>query len=956
MTAAHSPAHSAITDAPPREVEWRKLVPAYERLMQRRDAPAAVGIEAALEALYREACEHGLARIRELDATLGSPPVSPVALAWQKLLQLVMAYESDALAELDAALAQAPARSAWLIAAEAARLTYQARGPQAAWERMAAIEPVPAAEPWLDEGPLVVHALLLKLRLAAASGHWDVHDRLVEPSCARFGPPDDPRVLRIRLAAADHDVMRGDYARAADALDQVEPHCRGDLRLALLAIRLHALVACAAQRRDTQLRVAIEHTLGELAQASSEPAPESTGERYRLPALERADLVRRVEQLVDHAGADAREIEPEQVSSLASALAVERRARREQSTRPPLEILASLLPRVEALLLREDATEHHESWIRLRLLWCRLVVDVGDVDRYEDCELALTQIIDETTRAGLVPLAMSAHDQRAVLYAQEPLRAWDMALADAGQAGNLAVTLLARNASTGTSERIMERALLGTLLPVLDRVIDLLLDSALAVEPDGSSARAGWDRERLERWLRFGRAVHDYVEQSQVLALKEARHAYGAGDMPTPHRFALVAPGQALESPLPRLRRALRPRDAVIQYFVTGRFVVIFLYARDRFDWVVMDAAAEVQQSGVKLEAPTAHAALLHLVAQCHAWLTGESTPEHEASAEPLRRLLLPEVITAHLQRSRARHVRIIPHDVLYRVPLGRLQWSGRKLLERVSLSFHPTAGLAVESAAHVLRPRRRKLLGYLSGPDLPGIEREHAGIRTGLGRTRSLAHLVAIDSSRAQSTAEVVERIAGLDVLHVACHGVRPFQRREAYMKLGTGNWKLSEIASLRMHHCALAILQACWTGWMEHERTNPVQGFPQAFCDAGVGAVIAPLVAVPDSLTPVFAEVLYRTLRFLPAERALRRTLDILREHGAELVAGNAQASRDWNDLGPLDVVEYRYVGQTSLNLGGNRAARVMGWLSCWRWLRQLRRQRRHRAAAALPARSDP
>ncbi|HWN68656.1 MAG TPA: CHAT domain-containing protein, partial [Haliangium sp.] len=256
----------------------------------------------------------------------------------------------------------------------------------------------------------------------------------------------------------------------------------------------------------------------------------------------------------------------------------------------------------------------------------------------------------------------------------------------------------------------------------------------------------------------------------------------------------------------------------------------------------------------------------------------------------------------------------------------------------------------------HVLRPRRRKLLGYLSGPDLPGVEREHAAIRAGLGRAPALAHLVAIDSSQARSTEEVVGHIAGVDVLHVACHGVRPSERREAHVRLGTGPWKLSAIASLHMHHCALAILQSCWTGWMEHERANPVQGFAQAFCDAGVGAVIAPLVAVPDALTPVFAEVLYRTLRFLPAERALRRTLDILREHGPELVAGDERASRDLQELGPLDALEYRYVGQTGLTLGGNRAARVMGWLSCWRWLRRLRRQRRRRAAAALPACCDP
>src|SRR5690606_26642717 len=123
----------------------------------------------------------------------------PVAMAWRTLLELGFAWDELAHAELDDALAQAPARSAWLIAAEAARLMYLAQGPHAAWERIAAVEPVPASEPWLDEGPLVVHALLLKLRLAAASGHWGVHDRLVEPSCARFGASDDPRALRIRL-------------------------------------------------------------------------------------------------------------------------------------------------------------------------------------------------------------------------------------------------------------------------------------------------------------------------------------------------------------------------------------------------------------------------------------------------------------------------------------------------------------------------------------------------------------------------------------------------------------------------------------------------------------------------------------------------------------------------------------------------------------------------------------
>jgi hypothetical protein len=943
MNTAPSPVLGELASEPPQMTAWTESLAAYERLRHSPHARADMLLEATLESLYAQACAEGSARAEELADRLAQPGTPAVASAWRALLALGLAHGGDtaaALAALDAALDRAPPRSAWLIASEAARLTVRAVGPRAAWARIAAVEPVPAAEPWLDEGPLVIHALIVKLRLAATTGNWAVHDALIEPACARFGSDEDPRALRIRLAGADHDVMRGCYERAARVLDRLEPGCRGDLRFQLLAVRLHALVACAAQQRQTRLRAAIERTLAELAEARAAVS----GEAHRLPADERADLVHRVEALAEHAGIEAAGLAPVElaagsVGSLARALAAERDARREQSSRPALDVLAALLPRVEDLLQQEGAAEHREDWIRLRLLWCRLVVDLGDTGRYPDCELWLGQIIEETTQAGLLPLAMAAHDQRAVLYAQPGFGAWDLALADAGQAGALAVRLLAENASSGggDNERIMGRALLGTLLPVLDRVIDLLLGGAHAIEAESGGSRATWDRARRERWQRFGRSVHDYVEQSQVLALKEARRAYGAADTPSPHRFALVAPGQEPESPLPRLRRALRRRDAVLQYFVTGRYVVVFFYGRRHFDWALMDAVTAVRESGAELEAPTAHAGLMHLLAGCDAWLKGESSPEHEASAAPLRRLLLSEAITERIEGGRLAHVRIVPHDVLYRVPFGRLRWNGRMLLERVSLSLHPTAGLAAESAAHRPRSRRARSIGYVFEPGLHSSKREEEAIRRGLGAGQPL---VSIDTAAAQSTEDVARQIAGLDVLHLACHGGRPVQRREAFLKLGTGHWKLSQVASLHMRQCALAILQSCWTGWLEHERVHPVQGFPQALCDAGVGAVIAPLVKVPDTLTPIFGEVLYRALRFLPAEQALRATLDVLREHGAVLLADDPEASRDFREYGSHDTLEYRYVGHTNLHLGGGLIARLTGRLSFWRWRRRLRR----------------
>jgi len=941
----------------PRETAWTESLRAYESLKRRNDARAALVLEAALEDLYTQAYEHGRERLRELAGVLARPPVPPAAPAWRYLVDLCLAHDGTTLARLDDALAKAPPRTAWLVGGEAARLVFQAVGPRAAWQRIAPIEPVIAAEPWLDDGPLVIHAVLLKLGLAAVSGNWSIHDELLEPSEARFGGPGDPRGARVRMAGADHDVMRGRYQRAAATLDELEPHCRGDLRLELLAIRLHALVACAADQRDTWLAAAIDDTLAAIDQALLAVANEVDA----LPAAHRRELVARIDQLREHAGAHAHELEVDQVESLASALAVERRARRGQTHRPPGEVLSALLPRVEALLTCDGADEHLEAWLKLRLLWCRLIVDTGDTERYEDCEAVLTAIIEDATRAGLLPLAMSGHDQRAVVRAREPVAAWDDALADAGEAGNLAVRLLAYSSSppAGAGARVMERALLGTLLPVLDRIIDLLLVGARAIEHSGGRTRAGWDGARHDRWLRFGRAVHDYVEQSQVLALKEARHAYGAGDTPIPHSFALVAPGLEPVSPLPRLRRALRLGDAVVQYFVTGRFLVVFVYDREHFDWVTVDVVTELADAGGRLDAPTAHAGLLHVLAECDAWLKGESTAAHEASAAPLCQLLLPDAVVAHLEKSGAVHVRIVPHDVLYRVPFGRVRCGGAPLAARVSLSLHPTAGLAAESAATVTRLRRRKILGYLLGPGLARAACERAVIQDSMGRQGRLATMQFIDASgdgpSPPDTDAIVQAVQDVDVLHVACHGGRPFQRREAFMKFCTGPLNLSRIASLHMRRCALVVLQSCWTGWMEHERTNPVQGFPQAMCDAGVAAVIAPLVKVPDTLTPVFAQVLYRTLRFLPAERALRRALELVREHGPELVADDREASRDLREFGPLDVVEYRYVGHTGLNLGGGLVSRLIGRVSLWWWRRALRRGRTRRAAVGPLVRCD-
>jgi hypothetical protein len=150
VSAAPSSVPGELASEPPEATAWTESLAQYERLRRSPHARAAMLIEATLESLYAQACAEGPERAEELAVQLAAPGAPAVASTWRALLALGLAHGDEtpaALAALDEALDRAPPRSAWLIASEAARLTYRAVGPRAAWERIAAVEPVPATEP-----------------------------------------------------------------------------------------------------------------------------------------------------------------------------------------------------------------------------------------------------------------------------------------------------------------------------------------------------------------------------------------------------------------------------------------------------------------------------------------------------------------------------------------------------------------------------------------------------------------------------------------------------------------------------------------------------------------------------------------------------------------------------------------------------------------------------------------
>ncbi|WP_437734825.1 CHAT domain-containing protein [Sorangium sp. So ce1335] len=948
------------------------LTTAFERFAARPHAPGALpGLEASLDALYTLAANEGAAALRALEALLADyAGRHPAIDAWLALTRVCLAEtgeEALALSSVDGALLGAPPFTRLLIGAEAARLVSRSDGAAPAWRRLsalgveAALTAVSTLTALQRNSASLAQAACTVLDLAAQNGAFGAHERLAK-AAASLWPAEHPSALRIALSLAGAAILRGHYQEALQRLHAVEDRARGDLRAHLLCTELHALIALG--RGSGERAVA---TLTALLQARrAAPVP-----GYELPADERSALwaraarlasaTRELQDVADELAAETsdREVPPTALEAEDPAVSLSDLLRREQEAKGykkdrRARALLQVLDEAEDLMVRPGAASFPEVWSRLRLLWCRLVADLEMQQAFDGCERVLDDVLDDARRHGLAPIEMLAHDQRAILRSRKVPADWTGALRDSSAAVNLAIQQIAGNAGAAGSDVGAERALLESLLPVLDRVIDLHAEGAARVgarhaellERPLGALDARWLDEDSARgtWLRFGLILHAYAEQTQRLALEATRRAYADGRA-APRRFA-VASAEEPAIVADVLRAALRPGDGVLQYLVVSRYVLVFAYGRELFDWYI----------SVIEEGDSAEKAVEELVHRLRPWIQGGAAPEHASDVGKLQALLLPAKIAAALDAARVQHLRIVPHAALYRVPFGRLALGAASLAERCSLSLHPTGQLAAASAApaSAARPQRRSLLGHVVGPEDeaaasaggPGdalapaapvpvrcAEREEQALRRGAGAVAPPMRVSRIDGVRS-SLDEVLAGMSACRLLHVTCHGREGGAHdQQPSMRLGNderAGLEPSALAQARLDGCALVFLQSCSTGWMEHRRTNPVQGFPQAFCEAGARAVIAPLIKVPQALAPIFTGVFYRALRFLPAEKALQRALSVLRAHGSALVASDPEAQEAWDEHGAtMDSFEYRYTGETGITLGG-LASRCVGRLS--------------------------
>jgi CHAT domain len=837
---------------------------------------------------------------------------TPLARPWLTLVRLALTEPDGNWRQewesLDRSLIRVDGRTALVLRTEAARHVRRITGDHsAAWELLAR-EPLPNPE----FAEAAVEAMVIRLRLAATTGNWEAHDQLARAVDSSWAEIAGQESFWLGIVIAEHHVLRGFYAAAIGQLRSFEAHPDLGLQLAALGVRLHALVACGGYLPGEALQGEIDRT-ARLLEPLLALAPSPGG---IVPAEEWQERRRRGFLLLKHALSDPQTPGDPRVLGPLDAFELADQNRE------------SALSLAESALQNPELQETPEMFLRLRLLWIRLTLDLSGGDMAQACESLVTVVIDESRNQGLPVLEAMAWDQRAILRARFFIGRWPEAVSDAGKAANLAARVL--NANQGS---IVERSLRLTLLPMFDRAVELLVEGALravAEDPDPDSQE------------RFGRALLDYVEQSMELALTEARSLMRSGDRnaapPIPDSRSNIRLTTSRD-----LQASLLPREAVLQYFLISRYLLVFAYGQGFFTWHA-EEVPPVEDHPIPIRSllepyiPRWEEFRALLVRQrdvdADPALRDAGRRRWEFNESNLRQLsehLLPSAILDILDRERIRRLTIIPHDILYRVPFGRLPWRETRLRIRFGLTLQPTGASAGRRHPAPRRRGRKTRLGFFIGPRILYAQEEHRVVRDAFRRG---AEVVPIDTSESERSFE--HEAPGFDVLYLACHGSSPQGKpQDAHLLLGPLDQALSlpEISRMDLSHCRLAVLQACWTGWMDHLRESPVQGFPQGLQDAGVAAVVAPMSPVADALCPIFSSVFCRTLKFLPVSNALALTLEVLRKHG-EIFAATPSARLAWR-RGTFDAYEYRFTGDPALSLAGGWLSRQMARLRFHYWL---------------------
>lgn len=349
-------------------------------------------------------------------------------------------------------------------------------------------------------------------------------------------------------------------------------------------------------------------------------------------------------------------------------------------------------------------------------------------------------------------------------------------------------------------------------------------------EGTGRPGAAGW-REALKRRETELREVERRIDS--------ARDAAG-GLLARPATLARIQP-------------ALAPDQVLIEYFDAAGEVLAFTVSREEAR--VQHGLATVDQ----IERQADRVGFQLARAARPGALEG---PAGGAMLEDARRELhaLWKLVLAPLEGFVSKYSRcvFVPHGALHRAPLHALWDGNRYLLERMEVTYAPSASLLALLAerAGIAQPvaAGRALVVGVGDQIAPQITAEAAAVAATLPGATLL--------TGPDATADAVLRFAAqADVIHLACHGWYSSEHPlSSGLKMSDRWLTVRDVYAARIP-ATLVVLSGCDTGRSRVLAGDELLGFLRGFFVAGAGALIVSQWVLNDNTAAEAMTAFYRT-----------------------------------------------------------------------------------------------
>ena len=222
----------------------------------------------------------------------------------------------------------------------------------------------------------------------------------------------------------------------------------------------------------------------------------------------------------------------------------------------------------------------------------------------------------------------------------------------------------------------------------------------------------------------------------------------------------------------------------------------------------------------------------------------------------PLERLLEKTAGPPSVSSGSPRKVAIVPHGLLHQVPFHALYDGERYLVERLEVSYAPSAKVYALCQKQTSRGLDTALVLGVADPEIPSAESEVRAV------ARHLPGAEVLIDKQATSK-ELTGKAPGYSVLHLACHGMfRADNPMFSSLKLHDGWFTAADVLRLDLDG-ALVTLSACESARNQVLAGDELVGLARGFLGAGAATVVASLWLVQDETTAWLMEKWYAHLR---------------------------------------------------------------------------------------------